>query len=300
MIWVGTDDGNIAVTKDGGTHWNQVATNITDVPAGRWVSWVEASRFDPANGVRGRSIVTRMAIWAPTSIARRILEETWAPLVSPQTVGVRGFAHVIKEDSRDPDLLFLGTEFGLWMSIDAGKTWAAFKPETFPNVPVRDMVVQDRDNDLVIATHGRGIWIVDDLTPLRNLTSATTDEDVALLPGRVVQQRIEANGGWAEGDASYAGANPADGAVISYYLKTRQVIGKLTLDILDASGKIVATIEPGKTQGAQSRRLVDAYEGSGRAVCGTDCGFVDTRRTRVAGFVYRSHHACGVKRSRCR
>jgi photosystem II stability/assembly factor-like uncharacterized protein len=248
VVWVGTDDGNIAVTQDGGTHWSQVAANIAGLPAGRWVSWVEASPYDAAVAY---ATIDRHTYGDMGTYVYRTSDfgKTWTQLVSPDTPGVRGFAHVIKVDPRDPSLLYLGTEFGLWISIDGGSSWAAFKPETFPNVPVRDMVIQARDNDLVIATHGRGIWIVDDVTPLRNLTPATIDASVALLPGRPVQQRIEANGGWAEGDASYHGANPADGAVITYYLKSRQVIGKLSLDILDASGKVVDTIEPSKRKG---------------------------------------------------
>jgi hypothetical protein len=148
-----------------------------------------------------------------------------------------------------PNLLFLGTEFGLWVSVDAGASWAAFKPGNFPAVAVRDMVIQPRDNDLVLATHGRGIWIVDDLSPLRSLSSRTLDADVAFLPGRSVQQRIQSNGGWNDGDAVYVGDNPANGAVISYYLHSRQVIGKLTIDILDPSGTVVDTIAPGKRRG---------------------------------------------------
>ena len=83
---------------------------------------------------------------------------------------MRGYAHVIKEDVVKPNLLFLGTEFGLWVSIDGGKAWAQFKGSRFPAVAVRDLAIQPRDNDLVLATHGRGIWIVDDITPLRALT----------------------------------------------------------------------------------------------------------------------------------
>jgi photosystem II stability/assembly factor-like uncharacterized protein len=248
VIWVGTDDGNIAVTQDAGSHWSQVAPNIAGLPTGRWVSWIEAS---PYNSAVAYATIDRHTYGDMGTYVYRTGDfgKTWTQLVSPQTAGVRGFAHVIKVDPRDPSLLYLGTEFGLWISIDGGSSWAAFKPESFPNVPVRDMVIQDRDNDLVIATHGRGIWIVDDVTPLRNLTPSTIDASVALLPGRAVQQRIEANGGWAEGDASYHGANPDDGAVITYYLKSRQVIGKLSLEIVDASGKVVDTIEPGKRKG---------------------------------------------------
>src|SRR5207247_1649647 len=113
---------------------------------------------------------------------------------------VRGYAHVIKEDLIKPDLLFLGTEFGLWVSIDGGKNWAQFKGNHFPAVAVRDLAIQPRDNELVLATHGRGIWIIDDITPLRALTPDLLKQDVAFVSARAVQPRIEGRGGWAHGD----------------------------------------------------------------------------------------------------
>ena len=98
--------------------------------------------------------------------------KTWSPLATPkESKGIRGYVHVIKEDTVDPHLLFMGTEFGLWISTDAGAHWAQFKGGHIPTVAVRDLAIQPRDNDLVLATHGRGIWIVDDITPLRHLTA---------------------------------------------------------------------------------------------------------------------------------
>src|SRR5438067_7748531 len=106
--------------------------------------------------------------------------KTWTPLVSDKDAkSVRGYAHVIKEDLEKSDLLFLGTEFGLWVSIDAGKNWAQFKGNHFPAVAVRDLAVQPRDSDLVLATHGRGIWIVDAIVPHRNLTGDEISKDGA-------------------------------------------------------------------------------------------------------------------------
>ena len=248
VIWAGTDDGNIALTQDGGTNWTQVAGNIANLPKGNWVSWVEASRYDPATAY---ATIDRHTYGDMGTYLFRTSDygKTWTQLVSPQTANVRGYAHVIREDSKNPNLLFLGTEFGLWVSLDSGQSWAQFKPDGFPSVAVRDMVVQARDGDLVLATHGRGIWIVDDLEPLRAMTPQSLDSDVAFLPGRGVQQRIESSGGWAEGDASYSGANPADGAEISYYLRSRAVVGKLTIDILDPSGAVVDTVGSGKRKG---------------------------------------------------
>jgi hypothetical protein len=176
--------------------------------------------------------------------------KTWTPLVTPQDVkGVRGYAHVVKEDVVRPDLLFLGTEFGLWVSIDRGKTWAQFKGNRFPAVAVRDLAIQPRENDLVLATHGRGIWIVDDITPLRALTPDLLGQEATFVAARPVQQRIEASGGWANGDAVFVGDNPPDAAVITYYQRSRHLFGKLKLEVLDASGRVVDELPASKRPG---------------------------------------------------
>jgi hypothetical protein len=162
---------------------------------------------------------------------------------------VRGYAHVIKEDTQKPGLLFLGTEFGLWISIDGGARWAAFKGGDFPSVAVDDVAIQPRDSDLVLATHGRALWIVDDITPLRALSDAVLESQFKFLPGRPMQQRIQAGGGWPGGDAKFVGENPKDGAVITYYQPTRAIFGKLKLEVLDATGHVVDTLPASKRPG---------------------------------------------------
>jgi hypothetical protein len=152
---------------------------------------------------------------------------------------VRGYAHVIKEDTVDPRLLFLGTEFGLWISADQGEHWAQFKGGHLPNVAVRDLAIQPRDNDLVLATHGRGIWIVDDITPLRHLTQELLHQPLAFVAARPVQQRIEAGGQAPLGAAAFVGGEPADGAVITYYQKSRHLFGKLKIEVLDEAGRVI-------------------------------------------------------------
>ena len=238
-IWVGTDDGNVQLTRDGGQTWTNVTKNLR-LPKGNWISWVEASRYDPAVAYVANDRHTTGDM-APYVYRTADYGRTWTPLIGPATPGVRGFAHVVKEDPVDPNILFVGTEFGLYTSLDGGRSWSQFKPDNFPDVPVRDMAFASGD-DLVLATHGRGIWIVDDISPLRKLTPATLASTVALIPGGPVQQRIQANGGWAEGDASYAGENPASGAVITYYQKARHVIGRMKMEVLDSSGKVVDEI----------------------------------------------------------
>src|SRR3984893_4798074 len=133
--------------------------------------------------------------------------KSWTPVVAPGSP-VRGYAHVVKEDLVNRDLIFVGTEFGLWVSLDGGKQWAQYKGGDLPSVAVRDLAIHPRDNDLVIATHGRGIWIVDDISPLRALTPDVLSREAAFMPSMPVVQRIPAQGGWPEGDATYSGPNP--------------------------------------------------------------------------------------------
>src|SRR5688500_13923052 len=115
--------------------------------------------------------------------------KTWTRLVDPSGA-VRGYAHVIKEDLVNQELLFLGTEFGLWISLDGGKQWAQYKGGDLPSVAVRDLAIHPRDHDLVIATHGRGIWIVDDVTPLRALTPENLAKEAVFVQARPTVQSI--------------------------------------------------------------------------------------------------------------
>ena len=248
QIWVGTDDGNVQLTRDGGGHWTNLTPDLR-MPSGNWISWVEASRFDPAV-----AYVTddRHAYGDMATYLYRTADygRTWQRLVGPGTAGVRGYAHVIREDRLNPNILFLGTEFGLFVSLNAGQSWAQFRPNDFPDgVAVRDIALQDREDDLVLATHGRGIWVIDDISPLRSLSAQVLASNVALIPSMPVEQRIQGSGGWAEGDASYAGENPASGGSITYYQKARHVIGRMKLEILDAQGNVVDELPASKRRG---------------------------------------------------
>jgi hypothetical protein len=135
------------------------------------------------------------------------------------------------------------------VSIDGGKNWAQFKGNHFPAVAVRDLAIHPRDNDLVLATHGRGVWIIDDITPLRALTPDLLKQEVAFVSARPVQQRIDGQGGWANGDAVFVGDNPPDAAVINYYQRERHLFGKLKLEVLDSSGRVVDELPASKRPG---------------------------------------------------
>ena len=249
VIWAGTDDGNLQVTRDGGKTWTNTVANIAGLPKNSWVSWVQAGNFDA-----GVAYVTfdrhTFGEMAPYVYRTGDYGKTWTPLLTPQEAkGVRGYAHVIKEDLVQPNLLFLGTEFGLFVSIDGGKGWAQFKGGRFPAVAVRDLAIHPRENDLVIATHGRGIWIVDDITPLRALNPDLLGQEASFVAARPVQQRLEANGGWANGDAAFVGDNPPDAAVITYYQRSRHLFGKLKLEVLDSTGKVIDELPASKRAG---------------------------------------------------
>ncbi|HYS09925.1 MAG TPA: hypothetical protein VEP66_14350 [Myxococcales bacterium] len=246
-IWVGTDDGNIQLTRDGGAHWTNVVGNVPGLPKASWVSWVEASRFDAgtAYAVFDRHTFGDMTPWVYQT---RDSGKSWTRIAGPSGA-LRGYAHVIKEDTVKKDLLFLGTELGLFISVDGGRSWAEFRGGEFPRVPVRDLQIHPRDGDLVLATHGRGIWIVDDLTPLRALSEEVLAKDVAFLPDRPAQQRMFAAGGWSEGDAAFTGENPPAGALITYYQRARHLYGPIQLEILDGQGKPIDTIPASTRRG---------------------------------------------------
>ncbi len=247
VIWAGTDDGNVQLTRDGGTSWTNVAGNVTGLPKGSWVSWVEASRFEAATAYAAFDRHT-FGDMNPYVYRTPDFGKTWSRIAGPEQ-GLRGYAHVIKEDCVRPNLLFAGTELGLWISIDGGTSWAEFKGGDFPSVAVRDLVVNPRTNDIVLATHGRGIWIIDDITPLRDLSSDVLQKEAAFLNARPTTQRIPGQGGWSEGDATFSGPNPPAGAVITYYQRTRHMFGQLKLDILGPDGTLVDTLPASKRRG---------------------------------------------------
>lgn len=247
LIWVGTDDGNVQLTRDAGAKWANVGKNMKGLPRENWISWVEASSHDEASAFVA---VDRHSFgdMQPHVFVTHDYGSSWKSIVGADQ-GVRGFANVIRQDPVDANLLYLGTEFGLWISIDGGGNWAEFKGGNFPSVPVRDIAIQERERDLVIGTHGRGIWIIDDISPLRNFDTSTLAAEAEFLDSRPTQQRIGGVGGWSDGDAKFTGRNAPGGAVISYYQRTRHLFGQLKLEIIDAEGKLVDSIPASKRRG---------------------------------------------------
>jgi len=226
------------------------------VPPASWVSSVEAGRHDAAT-----AFVTfdNHAMGDMKTYAYRTTDygKTWQSLV---TADLEGYAHVVKQDLVRPSLLFLGTEFGLFVSIDSGAHWGPIRGD-FPKVAVRDLAVHPRDHDLVIATHGRGVWILDDLTGLRAITPEILAADVAFLPSRPAVLSVPAGGQRFDGDDQYVAYGGGDDATISYYLKKRHVVGDLKMEILDPQGALVTTMPTGKRRGINRLTLSTRLKG---------------------------------------
>ena len=247
IIWVGTDDGNLQVTRDGAKTWTNTVGNVRGLGNNSWVSTVAAGRFD-----EGTAYVTldrhTFGDMKPYAYKTTDYGKSWTSL-NPQESGVVGYAHVIAEDPVNPHLLFLGTELGLWISYDGGQHWAQYKGSNFPAVAVRDIVVQPRESDLVLATHGRGIWIIDDITPLRALTPELMSQAAVFLETRPAIQYLNANGGWPEGDESFTGPARSSAAFLNYYQRSRHIFGDFKIEIFDADGRLVDTVDPSKHRG---------------------------------------------------
>jgi photosystem II stability/assembly factor-like uncharacterized protein len=244
VIWVGTDDGNLQVTRDGGKSWANVVANVPGLPKRTWVSGVDASSFDDNvayatfDGHRTGDMKTYIYKTADGG-------KTWTQLA---TADIKGFAQVVREDLVNPKLLFLGTESGLFISVDGGANWAQFK-ENFPPVPIDDIAIHRRDGDVILATHGRGIYIIDDIAPLRALNAELLDKDVAMLPSRPSPLAILSSEQRFDGDATFSAGALDESATITYYLKKRHIVGDSRVEIYDAAGKLVSTLPAGKRRG---------------------------------------------------
>lgn len=243
VIWVGTDDGNVQLTQDGGKTWTNLRKNITGVPKDATASCVKAGLHDPAT-----AYVTfdahGVGDMKPYVLVTRDFGRTWTSLV---TADLHGFAHTVCEDVVNPRLLFVGTETGLFTSLDGGRSWGQMKGG-LPMVPVRDLVIHPREHDLVIATHGRGVYVFDDITPLRGLTPEVAAKDVAFLPSRPAELAIPGSEQRFDGDDQFV-ADGGGGVWVSYYLKKRPVFGETRLDIFDGAGRLVSSMPGSKRRG---------------------------------------------------
>lgn len=244
VIWVGTDDGNLQLTRDGGKTWTNLVKNIPDLPSNTWVSGIEASHFAPATAYA--TFDGHMSGDMKTYVYKTgDYGKTWQRLSGS---GINGYAYVVRQDLVNANLLFVGTELGLFLSLDDGAHWAQFTGN-LPNVSVRDVIVHPRDGDLLIATHGRGIYILDDLTPLRKMTPQVLGADAAFLEARPSVISIPSAEQRFDGDADFSGSSPGESASIIYYQKKRHIIGDLKFEIYNQKGELVSTINGNKRKG---------------------------------------------------
>ena len=204
VIWVGTDDGNLQLTRDGGRTWANTRSAIRGVPAATWVGRVEASRFDA-----GTAYVAfdghRDDNFTPWIFRTTDFGATWENITANIPAG--HVVHLVREDTRNPDLLFAGTEFALYASLDRGKSWHRFN-NNLPNVNIQDLLIHPREQDLIAGTHGRGIWILDDISPLQQLTPGVRARAVHLFDQRVATIWENLSRGGQRGHFWFGGENP--------------------------------------------------------------------------------------------
>jgi len=244
IIWAGTDDGNLQITKDGGKTWTNVAANVPGLPKGTMVYHIEASVFGKGNAY---AVFTGYQTGDKGTYIYKTTDfgATWKSIVTPD---IYGFARNIQEDYESENLLFVGTEFGLYITLNGGKNWYKFT-NNMPAANVHFLELHKKTNDLVIATHGRGIIIIDDISLLRQLTEETMNKDLHFFNTKPTII-AETNGfGGASTETQFVGDNPSRAAKIIYYLKKRHTLGKMSLEIQDAAGNKITELGPGKSKG---------------------------------------------------
>jgi photosystem II stability/assembly factor-like uncharacterized protein len=245
VLWAGTDDGNIQVTRDAGKTWTNVTKNLPGIPAETWVSSVEASHFE--EGTAYVSLDGHQSGDMKTYLLRtRDFGKSWESLA---TSDMTGYAHVIREDLVNSNLLFAGTEMGLYISLDAGKNWAKFTGGMPKSVAVRDLAIQPREGDLLMATHGRGMYILDDLSTLRALTTELLDKDFAVLPSRNAVQSILTIEQRFDGDGEFTGNSTPTAARIAYFLKKRMLVGEFKIAVYDSKGEKMEDLTASRRKG---------------------------------------------------
>ncbi len=238
VVWVGTDDGNVQVSRNGGGSWTNVREAIPGIPDKIWVSRVEASHFEA-----GTAYVTfdnhryddfKAYVYGTTDYG-----VTWSDISGNLPDG--GSAYVIREDFVNPNLLFVGTEFALYASVDRGGSWSRMMSE-LPTVAIHDLVIHPRDADLVAGTHGRSIWIADDITPLQQVNDEVLSKDVHMFDNRVATKWIRINLGRKQPNFEFRGGNPPRGGYIHFYLKETPE-QPINLQIADFFGRKMENIE---------------------------------------------------------
>jgi photosystem II stability/assembly factor-like uncharacterized protein len=246
IIWIGTDDGNIQLSRDGGKKWRDVTPKNKNLPKNTWVYHIEASYHNPgvAYAVFDGHTSGDMT---PYAYKTDDYGKTWKNIIDKNEV--TGFVRNIQEDYVNPNLLFLGTEFGLYITVDGGNKWTRFT-NNMPPVAVHFIDLQKKTNDLVMGTHGRGVIIIDDISPLREIDLTTLNKKVHFFQGKktVMADKSDFVGSFG-GETRFVGESSSSSAKIKYFLPKRHTFGKMTLEIQDSQGKIITSLNPGKSKG---------------------------------------------------
>jgi hypothetical protein len=230
ILWAGTDDGNIQVSRDGGARWTEVSRNLPGGTTRYYVSRVEASYHDAATAyvsIDGH----KSDDLKPYVYVTRDFGENWSDIAS--NLPEYGNVNTVRQDPKNANLLYVGTEFGVFLSLDEGGSWHRFMPN-LPVVRIDDILVHPRDNDLVLATHGRSVWIMDDVTALQALNDSVLASDVHLFvprDGVLWKNDVRLNRA-VTGDKNWAGENAAQGTAIQYTLPSA-TSGDVTIRIVD-------------------------------------------------------------------
>ncbi len=214
LVYVGTDDGLIQVTEDGGARWTKY-NKFPEIPENTYLSDLHASKHD-ANVVFASFDNRKRDDFKPYLLISTDKGKSWKSIAS--NLPENGTVHTIEQDHVNPDLLFAGTEFGIYVSVNGGKKWIKMK-SGMPTIAVRDIAIHERENDLVLATFGRGFYILDDYTPLRQINPETVKKDAYIFPVKDALMYTPTGGKYGQGATYFAAKNPAYGAVFTYYFK---------------------------------------------------------------------------------
>lgn len=255
VIWAGTDDGNVQVTRDGGKTWTNTAKNLPGLQPNAWISTIDASPHDAATAFVAASH-WQTGDYTPYAYMTTDYGQTWRRITG--NLPARGWVHVVRQDPRNASLLYLGTEFGIFASWDRGARWHSLR-NGLPAVPVRDLWVHPRDNDLIIATHGRGLYVLDDIAPLQRLAEALAADAYVFDIRPAIRWVMWASDGNL-GQKVWVGQNPPNGAVIQYHLKSASQ-QPVVATVSDAAGKVVRTLRNGPREAGVNQLVWDlAYD----------------------------------------
>ena len=247
ILWVGTDDGNVQISINGGSSWENVTPNLIGIPKNTWVYHIEASSH-------GKGIAYAVfeghtsGDMKPYTLKTSDFGNSWKSIISDD-INPKAFVRNIQEDYVNEDLLFLGTEFGLYVTIDGGDTWSHFT-NNMPLVAVHFVDLQKKTNDIVMGTHGRGVIIIDDISPLRELNQEVLSKKLHFFETKPFEMTEESGFSGSFGaETEFVGNNRSSAARIVYYLKKRHTFGKMSMEVQDMAGNKITSLDPGKSKG---------------------------------------------------